>query len=167
MKQFDEDGLSELFNLDIEPPEEKDETEVIPTDSIEDDESYIEREIKQLGVTANQILATAQTMIHSTPDAETVSAASSLISSITHLLAEFNKSILIEKKHKLNTQLETMKIKARKELAEMRSKKSLGEGNTFVQDNRTVVISQETLVKDLLDMDQDDNLIDVQNDGEK
>jgi hypothetical protein len=169
MKQFDEDGLSELFDLDIEPPEEDEteiETEEVTPDEHMDNESYVEQEIKQLTITANQILATVHTMIHSTPDAETVSAASSLISSMTHLISEFNKSVLIEKKHRLNKELETMKINARMELAEKRGKKAIGDGNTFVQDNRTVVISQEDLVKDLLNMDSK-NLIDVENDVEE
>ena len=104
MKQFDQDGLNELFDLEIEPPE--DDLNPHPADEVIDDEEYLDRELKQLGETANQILASAQTMIHSTPNPETVAAASSLISSIGQLLSEFNKSVLIDKRFKQTRSLQ-------------------------------------------------------------
>ncbi len=174
MKPIDNESLSELFDLEIDPPEDTPE-EVSPHDN-SDDETYVDKQLKQLMTTSNEILKTAQTMIVAAPDAETISSASSMISSIGHLVSEFNKSVLMDKnfkkkvdlmelKHQKDLEKERMKIEARKELTGMRQQETgqLGSGNTFIQNNNKIVaFSQEDIVKQLASIEenlQDHDLI--------
>ena len=105
----------------------------------------------------------AKYLIGASPDAESITAAASLISSLGTIMSEFNKSVLLKKKFNETTKIEKMKIKARKELVELRAqldskKLSIGDNNTFVQNN-LVPFSQEDIIKSII-ADENQNIID-------
>jgi len=159
MKRIDDEGLNELFDIVVEEA-------YVNNDVIEDapvveeqedceDTDFIDKEIKKLLSTSNRLMSTAQSLLEAAPDPDTVTAASSMISSIGHLLTEFNKSVLLDKRHNNVWELEKMKIQARKELAEFKAQSRLGEGSngsTYVQNNM-ISLSQE----DLVDMIKEQN----------
>lgn len=163
MKQIDNDSLNDLFDLEIEPPE-NDENMTSSFDN-ENDETYVDKQLKQLMTTSNEILKTAQSMIMAAPDAETIGSASSMISSIGHLVSEFNKSVLMDKnfkkkvdlmnmKHKKDLEKERIKIEARKELTGMRQAQQLGSGGTFIQNQNNIVsFSQEDIIKQMASLE--------------
>jgi len=169
MKPINNESLSDLFDLEIDPPKDTTEELSSPLDN-SDDETYVDKQLKQLMTTSNEILKTAQTMIVAAPDAETISSASNMISSIGNLVSEFNKSVLMDKnfkkkvdlmdlKHKKDLEKERMKIEARKELIGMRQPtEQLGSGNTFIQNhNKIVAFSQEDIVKQLAALEENQN----------
>ena len=167
MKAIDNDSLSELFDLEIEPPEDDTPEDDPSVYDSSDDITYVDKQLKQLMVTSNEILKSAQAMIVAAPDAETISSASNMIASIGHLVSEFNKSVLMEKnfkskvdlmdmKHEKDLEKERIKIEARKEIAGMRATTpQLGSGNTFIQNNSKVVaFSQEDIIKQLVSIEE-------------
>jgi len=150
MKRVDDEGLNELFDIVVEETSTDNVIEIVPVEEPEetDDNMFIDKEIKKLLNTSNRLMSTAQSLLEAAPDPDTVTAASSMISSIGHLLTEFNKSVLMDKRHQNVWQLEKMKIEARRELAEYKASVRLGEGgggDTYVQNNM-IAMSQEDLV---------------------
>lgn len=117
-------------------------------------QEYVETELKNLLQTSNDILLVAKDVISTTPDAETIESASKMIASMSTIITELNKSILINQKLSHLTQLEKMKIEARQQLAEYRA--SLGpKGDVNIQNN-LINYSQEELIK-LLNKNKDLN----------
>jgi hypothetical protein len=169
-KQFDAEGLNELFDMeDVGPGEFP--VSTIPEDVIEDelelldesldvderlnkDDNYIDEELKGLIDTARQIMDGAKYLIGSCPDADAIAAAANLISSLGTIMSEFNKSVLQKKKFHDQKQLEIMKINARTELVRLRAqldtkKIAIGDNNTIIQNN-LVPYSQEDIIKNII-----------------
>lgn len=160
---LDIDKLDEIFNLgtdsterlepviDVTPtPVDSDKTPEPPKESSD----FIEEEMKTLLSNANGIFKAAKYLIDTSPDAETVQSAAGLITSITSIISEFNKSILMTKRFKLTKELEDHKQRARLEILQQRAnqlKLDMGKGNTFnTQINQLVPFSQEAIVKTIL-----------------
>jgi len=162
MNRIDDDGLNELFDIVVEETSDNSEIEQVQEEepivqSEDNEEHFIDNEMKKLLKTSNRLMDTAQSLLEAAPDPDTVSAASSMISSISHLLSEFNKTRLIEKRHQNAYELEEMKISARRDLAEFKAQqKSLdaGSGNTYIQQN-SISMSQEELVDMLREQSKD------------
>ena len=161
----DTDGLDEFFGIDSTIVEEvQEEKIVLQNEFIEESdeekskaqEEYIDNELKRLLDTANNLMDAAKFVVEQTPDPETVTAASSMISSVGHIISEFNKMVLMKERYREQTKLEKLKINARNRLAEFRAATqkqnlSLGEGNTFnIQNNNSIATSQEDIVKEIL-----------------
>ena len=163
----DTDGLDDFFGIEkvLEETKEKIvlENEFIPEDDeqkAQAQEEYIDKELKRLLDTANNLMDAAKFVVEQTPDPETVTAASNMISSIGHIITEFNKMVLMKEKYKEQTKLEKLKINARNRLAEFRAATqkqqiAMGEGNTFnIQNNNLVATSQEDTVKEILSQEK-------------
>lgn len=169
-KQFNTEKLDEIFDIDtteisdisiIEDEREELDELIDGDDTFGQDNSYIDEELKGLIDTCKQIMDGAKYLIGASPDAESISAAATLISSLGTIMSEFNKSVLLKKKFNETTKIEKMKIKARKELVRLRAqldtkKLSMGDGNTInIQNNQLVPFSQESIVKNIIAEEQD------------
>jgi hypothetical protein len=178
-KNFNSKSMDELFNLsndddiEIESLEVEETNEIILDDQLNNNskdgkENKVEEDLSKLLNTANQLLEAAKFSVETTPDdSEAVASAAALINSIGSLIGEFNKSVLINKKHNNSLELEKEKNKYRKELIELKAKltPSLGSGNTInIQNNNALPFAQESIVEKIIEMEkQEQKTIDVPN----
>jgi hypothetical protein len=145
LEQDDEPELTEekiVAKPIIEEPK-KDEIEVVDS------------ELRELLKTCNDMVKSAKYLLDTSPDAETVAAGASMLTSVQNVIAEVNKSVLLTKKFKLTKELEEKKQQDRIEILNIRAKQlkpqSLGQGNTInVQNNNLIAYSQEDIVKKIL-----------------
>jgi hypothetical protein len=160
------DELNEFFNIDTSLTQTEDSNEMIvlqnefiPKDDeekVKEQEQYIDNELKRLLDTANNLMDAAKYVVEQTPDPDTVTAASSMISSVGHIISEFNKMVLMKERFKEQTKLEKLKINARNNLAQFRASTqkqqlTLGEGNTInIQNNNLVSSSQEDIIAEII-----------------
>lgn len=170
------DGLSDIF--DIEPDanffenditEDLTDEEIIEniddnvkdlpelnSEPIDPDSEYINTNLKDMITDVKDIISAAKYLINSSPDENTITAASTLFSSAVGLLKELNKGVLQSRKERHTMAIEKLKISARHELAVFKNKSNplnaIGSGNTINIDNRQqqISFSQEDLVKQII-----------------
>jgi hypothetical protein len=125
----------------------------------------VEDELQALLKQANGMLKGAQYLINTSPNAESIAAAAALITSITNLISEFNKTVLQAKRFSQIKDLEILKNKLKQENMHYKSEleklnKPLGKGNTFnVQNNNYIAYKQEDVVKTIIQ--QQKSLLDI------
>ena len=169
---LDPDKLDEIFNLGSDSTERFEEPVIDivattvdsskPAEPPKESSDFIDDEMKTLLSNANGIFKAAKYLIDTSPDAETVASASALIGSITSIISEFNKSILMTKRFKLTKELEDHKQKQKLEILQQKAnqlKLDMGKGNTYnTQINQLVPFNQESIVKTILQEQQQKQL---------
>jgi hypothetical protein len=119
-------------------------------DSSEDKD--FDDQLKDLLENANSIMSAAKYLISTTPDAESIAAAASLLASINGIVSEFRKTTQMKKRFEYQKQLELLKIQAREKLQQEKIKADkekiqIGDGNTInIQNNNMIPFSQEQVV---------------------
>jgi hypothetical protein len=165
MKTINNESLCDVFDIDFEtedttitkePADMKDSISKI--ESALNEKDYVDDQLKNLLRTANSLLSAASDLISTTLDPEAISSASSMINSVSNIISEINKSVLIEKKFKMQQKLEQMKIEAREKHIMLRNSESaqLGSGNNIT--NNFLQFNQETIVKQILEAQKTDLL---------
>jgi len=169
----DKDGLDGIFGALDDSAEVVVREELIPQIVIEEDnsvckkEQFVEDELKVLLKNASCMLAVAKDIVETTPDAETISSASNMINSVTSLINELNRNVLVDRRFHNQAKLEQIKVDGKKDLARYKSeldqkKPNLGSGNTInVQNNNYVPFNQEDIVKSIVQAEKT-NVIDVE-----
>jgi hypothetical protein len=178
-KIFDEEGMSELFDIpnevasfgdaDIAIVDEK-ETFELSTETDEDldliGETTEEREVvnflKDMYQEVKEIIGVAKYLVEASPDAETIQSAAKMFASASQLLKELNKGILESKKQRFTERLERMKIDARTELMERKAEleansipSTVAEGGVVnITQNNMVAFSQEDVIRQLSEMNK-------------
>lgn len=154
-------------NIDDEDDEDDDDYEEVETNS------YIDEELKDLINTCKEMMDAAKYLLSSAPDAESIAAAASLVSSLAAVMGEFNKAVLMKKRFNEMTKLEKLKIRSREKLAKLRARLStqgtqglkIGDGNTFnVQQNNLNVVpfNQEQIINSIIKEEDSKLIVDVE-----
>jgi hypothetical protein len=159
---FDVDSDHESFfeNIEVEDLLEEEETELaeVEEEPEVDEEDYFLENIKELMEDVKGIIGAAKYLCDSSPEPETIMAASSMFTSASQLLKELNKSAMQLKRFKFMNEHEKMKIKARMDLAMYKAeqnKKLIMQNSTInIQNNhlsdQVAEFSQESIVKEIL-----------------
>ena len=126
--------------------------EVAPKSYIDEDD-FVDIEIKNLLEKANNFLDSANILVTSSPDPETISAAASMLNALTKVINEINKPVILKKKFKYQKELEEVKQNGRKELTELKStlntKPSLPAGSTvYLQQNNKIDVNKKSSPKE-------------------
>jgi hypothetical protein len=157
---LDIDGISKMFGVDNfnETVEVNTRTglqcknsETLTEISTPEDPDF-DKQLKDLMVNANNVMSAANYLISSTPDAESIAAAASLLSSINGIISEFRKSNQMRKRFEYQKRLEEIKIEARERMFEKKieadkEKIKIGDGNTINIQNNMIPFSQEKIVE--------------------
>lgn len=174
---IDDDKLNNIFNIDdidvddIDLSDYTDEVDEVETmentveitkskqvqpiiENDKTDTDFVNEELKGLLKTTHKLMDAASFVLNGTPDAETIASASTLVNSIKDVIAEINKSVLIEKRFKEQIKLEKLKLDGKMLLEERKAtnkKPELGSGNTFIQNttNNTITANSQ---EDIIDM---------------
>jgi hypothetical protein len=159
-ESFFEDGefeeITDVSTVEDEDEDEETAVDVLRDDMIDGSEEYFLENVKSLMDDVQGIIAAAKYLCDSSPEPETIIAASSMITASSQLLKELNKSAMQLKRFKFMKEHEKMKIKARMDLARFKAennKKLIMSGGTInIQNNNLekVEYSQESIVKELL-----------------
>jgi len=117
-------NLDEIFDVSptsaIDVDDVLDVEEDVIEDNIEDNEKYIEDEIRDIIQTAKEMLATAKYIIESAGDPDSISAGASIISSLSSIIRELNRGLLLEKRHMNTKEIENIKQKNKEKLLKMK-----------------------------------------------
>jgi len=175
-KYMDDAGLDDIFNLPDELESDLVDTKTVTTtygstqnvdNKPTNDTDTVEERLKTLLSTANTLLDDASGLISNTVSPEGIMAVSTMVNSVTSVISELNKTILIQHKFKANLDLEREKAKLRAELVRERmslqTKKnnplavpsSTTDGNPLqggnYQQNNYLIYSQEDIVRKVLE----------------
>ena len=171
---LNKDGLDEIFDIESEHEsffdveeitdelvnEETDSLESLDVEEENEEEFYL-RNMKDLMEDVQGVIGAAKYLCDTSPDSETIIAASNMFTSASQLLKELNKSTMQLKRFEFMKDHENMKIKARMDLAKFKAqennKKLIMSGGTInIQNNNLnqnepeVPYCQESIVKELL-----------------
>ena len=176
MNIVDKDGLDSIFGAIEDSAEVVVREEFTPTskefieenNSVSKKEQFVENELKVLLKNASCMLAVAKDIVETTPDAETISSASNMINSVTNLINELNRNVLVDRRFHNQAKLEQIKVDGKKDLAKFKSQldqakaPNLGTGNTInVQNNHYVPFNQEDIVKSIMEAEKEKIIIDI------
>ena len=164
---FDADldlGDSTFFDeLDTEDNTEES-TEVSTTE--EDEKTMFMKNIASLMKDVQGLIAAAKYLCDSSPEAETIMAASSMFTSASQLLKELNKSAMQIQRFEFLEKHEKMKIEARMDLARFKAEQNkkliLSNSTVNIQNNninngQAIPFSQESIVEEILKQEQLEN----------
>ena len=153
---IDTDNLSKIFGVENQLQDDPitvlaSTSPITPTIDISEDDEF-DIQLKELMKNANDILSAARYLINTTPDAESIASAASLISSINGIVSEFRKTSQMKKRFEYQKKLELLKIEARERMQNKRieaekDKVKIGDGNTInIQNNNMLPFSQEKII---------------------